>query len=87
MAFILIIIIIIHYYKNLFPLKCNCYAYDAYDSNATITFSFSASMPVERKHGLWITDYGLMSCDTPGDHNYDYCLGGYKRGIRNGKIN
>ena len=64
----------IHYYKNLFAHKCNCYAYDDYDSNATITFSFSASMPVERKHRLWITDYGL-SCDTAGHHVTRILLG------------
>ena len=41
MALILIIIIIIHYYKNVFAHKCYHYAYD---SNATSTFSVSASM-------------------------------------------
>ena len=40
-------------------------------------------MSVDRKHGLRITDYGLMSCDTAGHHVTLILL--WWLGIRNGE--
>ena len=44
------------------------FIHDCYEVRSAVTCCVTLGDPVDRKDGLPITDYGLMSCDTAGHH-------------------